>query len=394
MVDPSTHFLLEHADEELRRLRLALPHLLTDLERRLLATHTGPAFPLLHFGQKHKVARLAADQVGAMEDWFFIGDLHGDFFALHTLLRQAQTLNPDCRILFLGDMVDRGPMPIECIFLLLEWGIRHPGRLAWIAGNHDIAFIRKDQGEFVSIVSPAELLTELNAQDLFAGTRQRLGQFFIEMASRLPRALLFPDGLLATHGGFPLIDQHAQGQAAPDEAAYLEWLNTEACLKDFTWTRINRAPKKMPDRYSSGSQYGFTDFEAFCRLQPQWFPVDRLLTGHEHPAAGFDLHPTYKINRALTLVGLGFNDYQPLAIEKYTPTLHLGRGVTGGVPEVIAVPVDRDQLAMLLHGKPMPVVTPPVTPPPLSSAPAPTVIATPMLAQPPSPFLPPVPPKD
>ena len=339
----------EHADQELHRIRLAMPTLLADLERRLFAPSAEKPFPLLHFAQKHKVARLTSEQVGAMEGWFFIGDLHGDFYALHTLLRRAEALRPDCRILFLGDMVDRGDMPFECIFLLLEWGLRHPGRLAWIAGNHDIAFSFNEQGVFTSKVSPAELLHDLNAKDTFSGTRQRIGRFFVTMAAQLPRALLFPDGMLATHGGFPLSDLQVQGQEMADEPAFLEWLNSEACLKDFTWTRINRAPKRLPDRYSSGSQYGFKDFEALCQLKPQWFPVTHMLTGHEHPANGFELHPTYKINRAVTLLGMGVDEITG----KYSDHLHLGQGVAGSVPQVIPVPVDRGELAML-RGEPLP----------------------------------------
>lgn len=350
----------EHADQELQRIRLAMPAVLAELERRLLMPSADKPFPLLHFAQAQKVARLTPEQVGAMEDWFFIGDLHGDFYALHTLLRQAQALRPDCRILFLGDMVDRGDLPFECIFLLLEWGLRHPGRLAWIAGNHDIAFSHDAHGVFRSVVSPAELLTQLNTNDTFAGTRRRIGQFFVKMAQGLPRALLFPDGLLATHGGFPLSDLHAQGQAAADEQAYLAWLNSEACLKDFTWSRINRAPKKLPDRYSSGSQYGFKDFEAFCQLKPEWFPVTHMVTGHEHPANGFELHPTYKVNRALTLLGMGVDEFTG----KYNDHLHLGQGVAGSVPNVIPVPVDRGELAMM-RGEPLPEA------PAAGSAPAP-----------------------
>lgn len=340
----------DHADQELQRIRQAMPALLWELVRRISVPMPNRPFPLMHFGQARRVAVLSREQAGSMEDWFFIGDLHGDFFALHTLLRQVETLNPNGRVLFLGDMVDRGAMPIECIFLLLEWGLRYPGRLAWIAGNHDIAFSCDHLGVFSSQVSPAEFLTELNAKDLFAGTRQQIGHFFIDMARRLPRAFLFPDGLLATHGGFPLSDLQTQGQAITEEQSYLDWLSSDACLKDFTWTRINRVPKRLPDRFSSGAQYGFKDFEAFCQLKPQWFPVTHLVTGHEHPANGFDLHLTYRINQAVTLLGMGLDEITGA----YNDNLYLGRGVTGAVPEVIAVPVDRHELAMLTGGSPAP----------------------------------------
>lgn len=303
--------LLPSAADELVRIRRVMPVLLKHLSRRMLSNTW--AFPLLHFGEKHRVVRLSPETVGAAEDWFFIGDLHGDFFALHSLLRHAETVHPGCKVLFLGDMVDRGDHPFECLFLLLEWGLRRPGRLAWVAGNHDISFELANSGDgFTAQVSPAELLQVLNQVDVLRGFRRELGCFLIELGRRLPRALLFPDGLLATHGGFPLSDLQAQGAQITDEASYLDWLNSPACLKDFTWTRIHRAPKKHPDRYSTGAQYGFKDFEAFCALNPDWFPVQRMITGHEHPAAGCAIHASYKVNPAMTLVGFGFDDLRAM----------------------------------------------------------------------------------
>ncbi len=350
-----------HADEALAAIRKAMPQLLADLTSRLDRAD----FPLLRFGEPSGVVRLTETETGPLDQWFFIGDIHGDFFALHTLLRQAEETCPDCRVLFLGDMVDRGDLPFECLFLLLEWGLRHPGRLAWIAGNHDLAFSMDDSGRFHSAVQPAELLAVLNAPDLFSGYRRALGQFLITLAGRLPRALLFPDGLLATHGGFPLRDLHPDGKAAPDEAAFRAWLNTEACLRDFTWTRIHRAPRKIPDRYSTGAQYGYTDFEAFCALQPDWFPVRRMITGHEHPVAGFTQHGTYRVNPVVTLVGFGFDELKPLpqAYQDYRDHLYLGRGVAGEVPAIIPVAVNRGELEMLY-----PALVPPAPAAPASEA--------------------------
>ena len=337
--------LLRSPADELARIRRQMPRLLIDLSLRMRSG--GRPFPLLHFSQTHKVVKLSAEVVGKVEDWFFIGDLHADFFALHSLLRHAESVRPDCKILFLGDMVDRGDHPLECVFLLLEWGLRHPGRLAWIAGNHDIAFdLPKGQRFFNSLVSPAELLQLINVDDGLQGFRRELGRFFVDLGKRLPRALLFPDGLLATHGGFPLADLQALGSAIDSKEAYLEWLNSPACLKDFTWTRVHRAPKKVPDRHSTGAQYGFRDFEAFCALKPDWFAVQRMITGHEHPADGYAVHASYKINQAMTLVGFGFDDQRPMpqSYRHYADELHLGQGRSGELPKVLTVPVDRQEL--------------------------------------------------
>ncbi len=373
--------LLPHADQELRRIRSQMPQLLALFKSKLSGGQAPGA--LLRYGQPHKVARLSAEEAGAIDQWFFIGDIHGDFFALHSLLREAESRHADARVLFLGDLVDRGDMPFECLFLLLDWGQRRPGRLGWIAGNHDTAFSITEQGAFKSLVSPAELLDELNRDDLFTGFRRVMGEFFVTLSQGLPRALLFPDGLLATHGGIPLVDLHAQGAAIDNEAAYLDWLNSPACLKDFTWTRIHRLPKKAPDRYSTGAQYGFRDFEAFCQLKPDWFPVARMVNGHEHPRGGFDPHDSYVVKPALTLLGLGFDESRPMpaAYAHYTEALHLAQGVPDALPAVIAVPVAREQLEMMygaLASKPAaaPAATPSPAPSLSPTAPSPAATAS------------------
>jgi len=290
------------------------------------------------------------EDVGPPERWFFIGDIHGDFFALHTLLQFAEAQRPDCNVMFLGDMVDRGDLPFECLFLLLEWGRHRPGRLAWIAGNHDVAFdYVSDTQKFTSLVSPAELLTVLNEHHTLLGFNRLLGQFFLTIGRQLPRALLFPDGLLVTHGGFPLSDRQAEGATIDTKEEFFRWLNSAPCLKDFTWTRIHRAPKKIPDRFSTGSEYGYKDFESFCALKPDWFPVKRMITGHQHPAGGFIVHQSYTVNPALTLVGFGFDEQRspPDSYRGYPDILHIAQGVTGELPRVLDVPVPRAELEMM-----------------------------------------------
>ena len=342
------------------RIRNEIPVLLDQLKSRILTEKLDTS---LRFGERHKVLRLTEDEVGKMEDWFFIGDIHGDFFALHCLLNYAEQTRPECRIFFLGDMVDRGDHPVECIFLLLDWGLRHPGRLAWIAGNHDIAITYNESTcEFISSVRPSEILDYFNRKDEFQGFRRQIGKFFIQLGEGLPRALLFPDGLLATHGGIPHTDLFNEGSACADESAYLEWLNSPACLKDFTWLRIHRAPKKIPNRHSSGAEYGHADFEGFCALKPGWFPVRRLITGHQHPAEGFAIYTSYKVNPAMTLIGFGFAEGRPLsaAYANYPELLHIAQGRSEDLPQILQVPVDRNELKKLYPDVFSPSITTPV----------------------------------
>lgn len=335
-----------NAAEELGRIRREMMRLLTHLEG-LLGSDQFPLLKVCNDSQKLKVHKLSMEEAGGVNHWFFIGDIHGDFYALHSMIRHAESLDPECRILFLGDIVDRGHLPFECIFLLLEWGLRHPERLAWIAGNHDIAYGRVGE-RFISTCSPAETLEDFNRDDAFISVRQKIGDFFVNLVERLPRALLFPEGLLATHGGMPHTDLQKEGAAIEDEASYLEWLSSEACLKDFTWTRMTRYPKRYPDRHSTGCQYGFKDFEAFCDLKPVFFAPTSIVTGHEHAEGGADTRPTYVKYPALTLLGQGFDDLlnrdSVAFYTQYRDVLRLGRGIPGNAPEVIDVPVKREDL--------------------------------------------------
>ena len=86
------------------------------------------------------------------------------------------------------------------------------------------------------------------------------GQARRALFARAPRALFFPDGLLVAHGGFPLVDLHPR--AGRDGR-----LERPGLLSDFVWTRAHpKARRKLPNRFSRGSQFGYEDFADFCAL--------------------------------------------------------------------------------------------------------------------------------
>lgn len=297
-----------------------------------------------------KVVQVQGEDWGIPENWFFIGDLHGDFFAMHTLLHVIKSLSPDFRIVFLGDLVDRGPHPLECFFLLLRWAREYPGRIAWIAGNHDIALSHDaESGEFRSSVVPSEFVELLNRGDDMTEFRRAVGRHFIAVTSRLPRAIVFPDGMLATHGGFPHVDRQQETVNVTTRDAFLEWLNSALCLQDFTWTRITRYPRKTPNRYNTGCEYGFKDFEAFCALYAKWLPeqpVQRLITGHEHPRNGCCTFEAYKQNPAISLSGFGFDDIAEgrERFANYREELIVARYRKDSLPEIVRFPVNKEDL--------------------------------------------------
>jgi hypothetical protein len=312
--------------------------------RALLAAWTGQPLPgatLVGADRAMKVFALTEEEVATATavPWFILGDLHGDIFALASLLSHLESLYADFGLISLGDLLDRGPHPAECVALLLDLAARRPGRVIWIAGNHDEG-LRFDaaQQRFVSSVHPAEFAEQLNQSgDVW------LGQALQSLVASLPRALLWPDGVLLTHGGMPHTDLQKQLPEGASEEEVIRWLNLEASLRDFTWTRICRYKMKFPNRTSSGSQYGYEDFAGFCSRTVPHFPVRALVTGHEHPEGGVDEHASWIVHPALTLSGFAFGDsFNPATyLDDYLPAIPFAQLKQNERPAVYLLSVDR-----------------------------------------------------
>ena len=192
---------------------------------------------------------------------WIIGDLHGDLLALEAALAHIRTHaltgggggdgdegSTAEGIIFLGDFFDDEGYGLEILLRVFELICKAPGQICVIAGNHDEA-LSYDGNRFASSVSPSDFADFLNA-NLAHEWIERAGKLAVRLTAQAPRALFFPDGLLVAHGGFPLSDLHQQLGETGD------W-NDPACLSDFTWARAHpKARKKMPNRFSRGSQFG------------------------------------------------------------------------------------------------------------------------------------------
>ena len=189
-------------------------------------------------------------------------------------------------LFFSAILFDDEGFGLEVLLRVFELILENPALVCIVAGNHDEA-LGFDGTRFTSSVSPSDFSDFLNNS---AGDEwvTRAGKLAISLFATAPRALFFPDGLLVAHGGFPLIDLHPQLLATGD------W-NDPACLSDFVWTRAHpTARKKLPNRYSRGSQFGFEDFAAFCSLAARLGrPVTHMVRGHDHVEQRFAIYPAY-----------------------------------------------------------------------------------------------------
>jgi hypothetical protein len=267
------------------------------------------------------------------EDWpvgevWFVGDLHGDLLALETALQHIDRSGggADARIVFLGDLFDDGGHAAEVVLRIFELLLDGPMRVTVLAGNHDEALVFKD-GRFQSTVLPSDFTDWLNANPdhPWAG---RLGRLIARFFARAPRALFFPDGLLAAHAGIPHTDLHAALAEKGD------W-NDPRVLQDFVWLRAHpRARKRIPNRTTRGSEFGREDFAAFCEVAARaGRPVNRMLRGHDHVEERFAVYPGWEAHPVLTINTLShrlprevFGPYERVPV--------IARWVRGELPEV------------------------------------------------------------
>jgi hypothetical protein len=283
-----------------------------------------------------------AIQVSALEaesPLWIIGDLHGDLLALEAALaaiRDPRSQNGQAkpRIVFLGDLFDDEGFGLEVLLRMFELIAEAPELVCVIAGNHDEA-LSYDGVRFASSVAPSDFTDFLNA-NLAHEWIERAGKLAVRLFAQAPRALFLPDGLLIAHGGFPLADLHSRLAETKD------W-NDPMCLSDFVWTRAHpKARKKLPNRFTRGSQFGHQDFAEFCALSAHLGrPVTHMVRGHDHIEERYAIYPAYRAHPVLTTVALSrrlsresFGSYERV------PTM--ARFVEGALPQVYRLHIPAD----------------------------------------------------
>ncbi|MBU1048658.1 serine/threonine protein phosphatase [Candidatus Bipolaricaulota bacterium] len=114
----------------------------------------------------------------------YVGDIHGDHTAVDTICTQFPS--SDCVLVFLGDIVDRGPDSRGALAHIAREKIQSPDHVHLLMGNHEALSI--------SPFRPADFWDSLR--------EDQSGQLSHHL-EKLPLAAWHPTGILATHGGLP-----------------------------------------------------------------------------------------------------------------------------------------------------------------------------------------------
>ncbi len=123
-------------------------------------------------------------RLGAGARVVFVGDVHGDVDAVERVL--TRSCASGTVVVFLGDLVDRGPSSREALTQVLRAKLEHPEAVFLLMGNHEawgaVPF------------RPADFWESLSGEEASTLARVLL---------RLPFAAWHPTGVLALHGALP-----------------------------------------------------------------------------------------------------------------------------------------------------------------------------------------------
>jgi hypothetical protein len=131
--------------------------------------------------------------IGAMGRVILIGDLHGCLKEAEELLEKCEA-RPEDHVLFLGDLIDRGPDSAGCVNLAMRIEERQ-GKPACILGNHEEKMLFyediKARKGHVNVDIPTHI-----------ETRMQLRPLHYDYFRRMPKFIRFPEhNVVAVHAG-------------------------------------------------------------------------------------------------------------------------------------------------------------------------------------------------
>ncbi len=168
-------------------------------------------FSCRHFGTK----------IGSETDWFIkdftpfsdddrmrtivIGDVHGCFDEVQDLLKKVKYDQINDRLIFAGDIIDRGPKSKQIIEFVASQPNTH-----MVMGNHENKFIRYLRGNPISITDGLQDTIDQLSTELESEANREGLLFFFE---NLPYAIKLDENLYVVHAGIdPRYSVEAQKQ--------------------------------------------------------------------------------------------------------------------------------------------------------------------------------------
>lgn len=134
-------------------------------------------FVLLEFDYSHK-----------KDEIYIIGDIHGNLGSLLKLIDEINKNKPKI-VVFLGDIVDRGPYQLECFVIVLCLKLMSPNTYYLLKGNHETLEMNKYYGFYT------EFTHKFDDKELY--------DVVLSLYDVLPLCAIINKEILCLHGGIP-----------------------------------------------------------------------------------------------------------------------------------------------------------------------------------------------
>ncbi|PCN51056.1 hypothetical protein B6U99_01165 [Candidatus Geothermarchaeota archaeon ex4572_27] len=202
-----------------------------------------------------------------------IGDVHGDFATLTEILRRedvCRLLEGDGRLVFLGDIVDRGEGQVESINLVLKLKTLFREKVVFIRGNHE------PPPQLPPYPHDFPYVLKLR----YGADGERLYQRYFRIFQLLPHAATTANRIFLVHGGLPAGEYTLDDLVNPDIRV----------LEDLLWSDPFEGRGCYPSYRGAGHQFGYDITEGFLRRNG----LVMVVRGHE-PCEGFKVNHEYRV---------------------------------------------------------------------------------------------------
>ncbi|MFH1207509.1 MAG: metallophosphoesterase family protein [Patescibacteria group bacterium] len=198
----------------------------------------------------------------------FVGDTHGDSLAVSSVVRaegfvERVTAGEPLFLVVLGDVSDRGKGDIKNISLLLSLKKQHPNNVFLLRGNHE----EMQMNQYFGLLGSCLKFFDYDrGQEIF----EQLNGLF----ERWPSLAVTGNGIVAVHGGLPVVAVNSLRELNDDEASEeMRWNDPSEDIDNFVFN------------YQRGSHYlfGRQVFDQFMEA----IGGSVLVRSHEYVSAGY-----------------------------------------------------------------------------------------------------------
>lgn len=163
---------------------ISKPHLLSELEFGIISRILHTVKDL--FEDENLLLELNLQNKN--KEIYVIGDIHGNLTTLLKLIKIIEDKHPEM-VIFLGDLVDRGPKQLECLLIVLILKILEPQKYFLLKGNHETLEMNQYYGfvqDFMNRFKDFEKFNDI-----------------LMVYNVLPLCALVNNFILCLHGGLP-----------------------------------------------------------------------------------------------------------------------------------------------------------------------------------------------